>query len=79
MAAILGMVLYPAYRVEVRGRYLDHVAPWATNTFDIKENLALVALPLCLAAWYLARMRRGGSRAIETIMPVDANREPRTI
>lgn len=51
----LGGLLYPRYRYFVRGLYLDRYAPWASNLFDFKENLATVGLPFAVAAFFLAR------------------------
>lgn len=45
----LGAILYPTYRYHVRALYLDHHHPMVSNVFDIKENLATIALPLALA------------------------------
>lgn len=52
----LGALLYPRYRYFVRGLYLDRHAPWASNLFDFKENLATIGLPFAIAAFFLARM-----------------------
>ena len=53
--ATSGSLLYPRYRYFVRGLYLDRYAPWASNLFDFKENLATLGLPLALGALLLAR------------------------
>ncbi|MBI5517310.1 MAG: hypothetical protein HY909_26290 [Deltaproteobacteria bacterium] len=50
----LGALLYPTYRVHVRGLYLDRHYPWVANLFDVKENLATMALPLSLGVALLA-------------------------
>ena len=52
----LGAMAYPAYRYHVRGLFLDRHAFWASNLFDIKENLAAVGLPLSLGAFLLSRV-----------------------
>ena len=44
-----GLLSYPHYRVFVRGLVFDREAPWASNLFDLKENLAAFTLPLLLA------------------------------
>lgn len=54
-ASLLGGLLYPRYRYFVRGLYLDRYAPWASNLFDFKENLATLGLPLCVGAFLLSR------------------------
>jgi TRAP-type C4-dicarboxylate transport system permease small subunit len=46
LAFAVGLLIYPHYRVHVRGWYLDRYEPWASNLFDLKENLAALALPL---------------------------------
>jgi hypothetical protein len=51
----VGALLYPRYRYFVRGLYLDRYAPWASNLFDFKENLATIGLPFAIAAFFLAR------------------------
>lgn len=54
-----GALLYPRYRYFVRGLYLDRHAPWASNLFDFKENLATLGLPLAVGALLLSGpMRR---------------------
>ena len=50
-----GSLLYPRYRYFVRGLYLDRFAPWASNLFDFKENLATLGLPLAIGALIVAR------------------------
>lgn len=45
----LGALLYPTYRYHVRALFLDHRHPMVSNLFDVKENLATIALPLALA------------------------------
>ena len=51
----VGVLAYPTYRYYVRALFLDRYAPWASNLFDIKENLATVGLPAALAAWSISR------------------------
>jgi hypothetical protein len=46
---VLGAVLYPTYRYHVRALYFDRYHPMLSNLFDIKENLATIALPLAIA------------------------------
>lgn len=52
-AGLSGAVLYPRYRYYIRGLYLDRYAPWASNLFDLKENLATLGLPLAAAVLLL--------------------------
>ena len=51
------MLLYPHFRVHVRADFLDEQAPWATKLFEVKEHLAVFALPLSLSFWALSRQR----------------------
>jgi hypothetical protein len=51
----MGVLAYPTYRYYVRALYLDRYEPWASNLFDIKENLATIGLPLVMATWWLSR------------------------
>lgn len=60
----LGLLVYPTYRVRVRGLYFDHVAPWAANLFDLKEILFGLGLPMAAALTFLAG-RWDGSREHE--------------
>jgi hypothetical protein len=52
---LLGLVIYPAYRVQVRLAWLDEHAPGAMQAFENKEHLAIMALPLIVAASVFAR------------------------
>ncbi|MBK7975672.1 MAG: hypothetical protein IPK07_21120 [Deltaproteobacteria bacterium] len=52
----LGSLAYPAYRIYVRAAVFDRHAPWAANLFDIKENLAALALPLMIGYAWLSRV-----------------------
>lgn len=53
---LLGALAYPTFRYHVRGLYLDRHAPWASNLFDLKEDLASLGLPLVLATFILSRL-----------------------
>ncbi len=55
LTVAVGALAYPTYRYYVRALYLDRYEPWASNLFDIKENLATIGLPLAVAAWWLSR------------------------
>jgi hypothetical protein len=52
---LVGALAYPTYRYHVRALFLDRYAPWASNLFDIKENLATIGLPLALGAWWISQ------------------------
>lgn len=45
---VVGAVLYPTYRVHVRGYYLDRYAPFFAGLFDVKEVFASLALIVAL-------------------------------
>ena len=53
--ALFGLLLYPAYRVQVRAAVLDKVAPAVSQLFDFKEHLAALSLALIVAAALSAR------------------------
>ena len=55
LSMVTGGLAYPRYRYFVRGLYLDRYAPWASNLFDFKENLATLGLPLAIGAFVVAR------------------------
>jgi hypothetical protein len=50
----LGALLYPTYRVHVRGAYLDRHAPFYAGLFDVKEVFASLALVVALGLGALA-------------------------
>ncbi|UCD29756.1 MAG: hypothetical protein JSV03_04540 [Planctomycetota bacterium] len=53
---ITGALVYPAYMVDVRGRWLDANRPELTGLFEIKEHWAAIGLILSWAMWrYLCR------------------------
>lgn len=54
-AFLLGLSVYPHYRYAVRGLYLDRYEPWASNLFDMKENIAALGLPLAVALFVVGR------------------------
>jgi hypothetical protein len=58
----LGLLLYPHFRVHVRGLVLDRVAPWASNLFDMKEGFATLAFPLALGLFLASRKDGEGAR-----------------
>ncbi len=58
----VGLLLYPTFRYRTRGLYLDRYEPWASNLFDIKENLLGLALPLAVGLMVLAGRSRAHAR-----------------
>ena len=71
LAYALGALLYPTYRVHVRALFLDRHHPLVSNLFDVKENLATIALPLALALGALGG--RLGDDADKRLRPVFAS------
>jgi hypothetical protein len=62
---VLGAMLYPSYRVHVRGFYLDRHAPFFSGLFDLKETYASLTLVVALALGALAfTLRPTESRAL---------------
>jgi hypothetical protein len=49
---VIGSLLYPAFRVEVRP-LLDARSPWATGLFELKEHFTAIGLCLLPAYWSL--------------------------
>jgi hypothetical protein len=51
---VIGALVYPTYRVHVRGYYLDRHAPFYAGLFDVKEVYASLALIVAVALGALA-------------------------
>jgi hypothetical protein len=51
----VGLLMYPHYRYHVRGLFLDRYEPWASNLFDMKENLLALGLPLAVCIFAVGR------------------------
>ena len=41
---VLGLLIYPVFRVKVRAEYFDPELPWATGLFEIKEHIGSLGL-----------------------------------
>src|SRR5262249_49905235 len=68
VTALFGGLLYPRYRYFVRGLQLDRDAPWASNLFDFKENLATLGRPLAIGALIVpSGLRHGDTRALQNV------------
>jgi hypothetical protein len=68
--AVLGIILYPGFRVDVRAAYLDAQRPWATGIFEVKEHavaIGLALLPAYAAVWKAAGGRLA-RRAFTTLL-----------
>ena len=51
---LLGAMVYPSYRVQVRGLYLDRYAPAYSGLFDMKEVYASLTLTVAVGLGALA-------------------------
>ena len=51
---ILGILVYPVFRVAVRAANFDPNIPWATGIFEIKEHISSIGLLAALALLFLA-------------------------
>lgn len=45
---ILGLLIYPVFRIKVRAEYFDQKLPWLTGLFEIKEYVGAVGLFIAL-------------------------------
>ena len=54
---LVGLVLYPTYRVRVRALHFDHENPLVAQLFDFKEHLAALSVALVVGAALVARLR----------------------
>ncbi len=63
---VLGAMLYPSYRVHVRGYQLDRDAPAFSELFDVKETYASLALVVAVALGALAYTLRPAETPVLT-------------
>lgn len=56
---ILGALVYPPFRINVRHEYFDKTLPWATGLFEAKEHLAslgfMAVIALAALLWTLPK------------------------
>ena len=69
---LIGAVVYPTYRYFVRGLFLDRYAPWASNLFDFKENIAAAAAPFAAGLVLLGRRFDGNDPEVRLTLAVCA-------
>jgi len=69
---ILGLLLYPAYRVHVRLADFDRTAPILSQLFDFKEHLAAIALAVVCAASVAGRLATPKAAATDEAMVASA-------
>jgi hypothetical protein len=67
---LLGLSMYPTYRVAVRMNDFDRTAPMFSQLFDLKEHLAALSLALVLVAAIAGRFTDSNSK--ETRWPIAA-------
>ena len=53
---VLGAIIYPEFRISIRGVLEELDAPAAMGSFELKEHFAVVGLALLPAYWYLWRL-----------------------
>jgi hypothetical protein len=51
---VLGALVYPAFRVYIRGETFDPLIPWATGLFEVKEHWGALGLAFFFV-YYLMR------------------------
>lgn len=51
---VIGLLIYPVFRVDVRAADFDKLKPWATGIFEIKEHIGAIALFAAIAIIVLA-------------------------
>lgn len=51
----IGLVNYPAFRMDVRAAYLDAAVPLATGFFEVKEHWLAVGLVILACYWPMSR------------------------
>ena len=52
---VIGALIYPAFRVYIRGDYFDPQMPWATGLFEVKEHWGAIGLALFLVYYILRK------------------------
>jgi hypothetical protein len=52
---VIGVLIYPAYRIHLRHRYFDPELPWATGLFEVKEHWGAVGLAMFVVYYLLRR------------------------
>jgi hypothetical protein len=64
---IIGAVIYPAYRLNVRIPFEEMSLGWAVGLFELKEHfsgIGLALLPMCAYTW----RREAGDRTGATVL-----------
>ncbi|MHC4571972.1 MAG: hypothetical protein ACYS0C_07850 [Planctomycetota bacterium] len=58
---VIGALIYPAFRVHIRGSYFDPQIPWATGLFEVKEHWSAVGLALFFVYYFLRKNFQPGN------------------
>src|SRR3954463_787320 len=53
---VLGAIIYPEFRISIRGVLEELDTPAVMGSFELKEHFAVVGLALLPAYWYLWRL-----------------------
>jgi len=48
LSFLLGLLIYPVFRIKVRAEYFDPKLPWLTGLFEIKEYVGAIGLFIAL-------------------------------
>src|SRR4051812_17101265 len=59
---VLGAIIYPEFRISIRGVLEELDTPAAMGSFELKEHFAVVGLALLPAYWYLWRLPLADAR-----------------
>jgi hypothetical protein len=55
VAFLMGLIIYPAFRLDVREAYLDEHLPLATGFFEVKEHWLALGFIIVLAHYTMSR------------------------
>ena len=56
LTMLMGTIIYPAFRVEVRAELFDTTMPWLTGLFEIKEHLAALGIVPAIMLLVIGRL-----------------------
>jgi hypothetical protein len=52
---VIGAIIYPAFRVHIRGATFDPLLPWATGLFEVKEHWGAIGLAIFVVYYFLRK------------------------
>ncbi len=52
---VIGAIIYPAFRVYIRGTMFDPLLPWATGLFEVKEHWGAIGLAIFVVYYFLRK------------------------